>query len=151
MEISSRYKEAFELARQSPEYWTELALLDLSRQLVLEMRRLGLTQRALADLLEKKPSYVSRFFKGQHNVTIGTAATIAHALGMHLDIKLAPNGTPKRRHSFIVTSGIEGAAPQEGVVVRSHKLRLVKCTNESYTSNVEPGRGAVTVGQPRAA
>ncbi|MHA7685893.1 helix-turn-helix domain-containing protein [Cupriavidus sp. PET2-C1] len=142
MKISNRYKEAFQRARQSHEYWTERALLDLSRQLVEAMKKSGLTQKALAERLEKKPSFLSRLFGGNHNVTIATASEIAHALEMHLDIKLEPNAPASRKQTFSVTAAHEDFAPREGIVVRSHRLKLVKGANDSFTSGVERRKAA---------
>lgn len=57
MRISSRYRDVFKRARQTPEYWTERALLDLSRQFIYAMKQAGLSQKALAEQLGKKPSF----------------------------------------------------------------------------------------------
>jgi transcriptional regulator with XRE-family HTH domain len=134
MKISSRYKEAFKRAQKSPEYWTERALLELSRQLVEAMKKLGLTQKALAERIDKKPEFVSRVFSGRHNVTMATAAQIAHALDMHLEIKLEPNVVAERRKTFSVTSDRGAFVPRDGVVVRSRRLALVHGANETFTS-----------------
>ncbi|MBO4120887.1 helix-turn-helix domain-containing protein [Cupriavidus gilardii] len=133
MKISSRYKEAFQRARQSHEYWTERALLELSRQLVEQMKKSGLTQKALAERLDKKPSFLSRLFGGNHNVTIATASEVAHALQMHLEIKLEPHSAASRKPSFSVTELGDACVPREGVVVHSRRLKLVKGANDSVT------------------
>ncbi|WP_316883354.1 helix-turn-helix domain-containing protein [Ralstonia flatus] len=137
MRISGRYKDAFKRARQSPEYWTERALLELSRQFVEAMKQAGLTQKALAERLEKKPSFLSRVFGARSNVTVSTASQIAHALDMHLEINLAPNTVLDRKTVFSVTSR-EEFVPKDGVVVKSHRLRLVKGANESLTASPSP-------------
>ena len=134
MKISSRYKEAFKRAQKSPEYWTERALLDLSRQLVEAMKKLGLTQKDLEEQMDKKPEFVSRVFSGRHNVTMATATQIAHALDMHLDIKLEPNVVVGRKKTFSVTSDGEAFVPRDGVVVRSRRFTLIQGANETLTS-----------------
>jgi transcriptional regulator with XRE-family HTH domain len=134
MKISSRYKDAFRQARKSPEYWTERTLLELSRQFVEAMKKLGLTQKALAERLDKKPEALSRVFSGRHNVTVATAVEIAHALDMHLEINLAPNIDESRKSVFSVTSDQEAFAPCDGVVVKSRRLTLIHGTNDTITT-----------------
>jgi transcriptional regulator with XRE-family HTH domain len=87
IQVSSRYKEAFEEAKKSPTFWTEKALLDIARRLVARMSDLGLNQKALAEKAGKKPAYVSRVLKGQQNLTVETVATVAHAMGLELDVQ----------------------------------------------------------------
>ncbi|WP_321914785.1 helix-turn-helix transcriptional regulator [Paraburkholderia sp. J11-2] len=134
MKISSRYKDAFKQARKSPEYWTERALLELTRQFVESMKKLGLTQKALAERLDKKPEAISRVFSGRHNVTVATASQIAHALDMHLEIRLEPNVSEDRKSVFSVTSDSDAFVPRDGVVVKSRRLTLIQGTNDTITT-----------------
>ncbi|CAE6724329.1 helix-turn-helix domain-containing protein [Paraburkholderia nemoris] len=134
MKISSRYKEALKRARKSPEYWTERALLELSHQFVTVMKTLGVSQKALAERIDKKPAFVSRVFSGHHNVTMATASVIAHALDMHLEIKLTPNAAVERKSIVNVTSDQAAFVPREGVVVKHRRFTLIKGANETFTS-----------------
>ncbi|WP_157652008.1 helix-turn-helix domain-containing protein [Burkholderia ubonensis] len=133
MKVSSRYKDAFKQARKSPEYWTERVQLELSRQFTGAMKAFGLSQKALAERLEKKPEFLSRVFSGRQNVTLSTVSTIAHALDMHLEIKLVPNAVEERKQSYSVTSP-EVRVPRDGVVIKSHRLTLVRSTNDTMSS-----------------
>ena len=91
MKIASRYKNAFEDARQSHEYWAESAKLELCRQLVGAMRALGLSQEDLALRLGRETSFVKQVFDADYSATVPILSEIAHGLGMHLDIRLVPN------------------------------------------------------------
>ncbi|MBT1539121.1 helix-turn-helix transcriptional regulator [Ralstonia solanacearum] len=132
MRISSRYRDVFKRARQTPEYWTERALLDLSRQFIYAMKQAGLSQKALAEQLGKKPSFLSRVLGAKANVTVSTAVEIAHAMDMHLELKLVRNAAADR-NVMSITSHMERVS-KDGVKITSHRLTLVKSANESLTA-----------------
>ena len=136
MKISSRYKERAERARKSPEYWTERSLLELVRQFVAVMKASGVTQKELAERVEKKPSFVSRVFSGHHNLTVATANLLASALDMHVELKLERNVKAEKKPVYSVTTDSAAFVPRDGVIVKSRRLELVKVANESITSNV---------------
>ncbi|MFM0210420.1 helix-turn-helix transcriptional regulator [Paraburkholderia sediminicola] len=129
MKISNRYKEAFERAKESPAYWTESALLDVARNLLARMKKLGVTQKTLAERMGRKAPYVNRVLSGRHNVTVETLSEAAHALGMRVDIRFEPL---KKEHSIeSITSGPATVAHAKSTAA----LRLVR---------IEPVRGTMT-------
>lgn len=58
--------------------------LQLSSLIASAMQRQGLTQKALADLLGKKESEVSRWLSGLHNFTLKTITRLEAVLGEDL-------------------------------------------------------------------
>lgn len=58
--------------------------MQLSGLVYTAMQRKGLTQKALADLLGKKESEVSRWLSGLHNFTLKTITRLEVALGEDL-------------------------------------------------------------------
>ncbi|MDR7006056.1 helix-turn-helix domain-containing protein [Paraburkholderia strydomiana] len=134
MKISNRYKEAFERAKESPAYWTESALLDVARALLDQMKRLGVTQKTLAERMGRKAPYVNRVLSGRHNVTVETLSEAAHALDMRLKIELQPKASAAPRSILSVTADMDGFVPRDGVVVKSRRLTLIHGANETFTS-----------------
>lgn len=61
----------------------------LSEVLKLRMQEMGLTQKALAKLLEVSPSRVNDFFSGRAEPTLKTAKKIYHKLNIAPSIILA--------------------------------------------------------------
>jgi transcriptional regulator with XRE-family HTH domain len=129
MKISNRYKEAFERAKESPAYWTESALLDAARNLIARMKKLGITQKTLAERMGRKAPYVNRVLSGRHNVTVETLSEAAHALGMRVDIRFEP--LKDERSIASLTTGPATPLRATG----QPALRLVK---------IEPIRGTMT-------
>jgi transcriptional regulator with XRE-family HTH domain len=80
--------ERFQAARKLPSYWIEKATLDITSKLWSSMRERQLTQVALAQKVDKKAAYVSRVMNGNHNVTLKTLVTLAHALEMEVKFDL---------------------------------------------------------------
>jgi transcriptional regulator with XRE-family HTH domain len=50
----------------------------------------GLTQQELASRIGMQPSHLSEIESGQQNVTMRSMAALAHALGLQLQVLLAP-------------------------------------------------------------
>ncbi|MFT4431963.1 helix-turn-helix domain-containing protein [Caballeronia sp. 15715] len=137
MKISSRYKEAFQQAQKSATYWTERTLLELTGQISDAMKGLGLSQKALSEKIDKKPAFLSRVLSGRHNVTLETVALVAHAMDMHLEVRLVANAQLDRKGSFSVTTDQNTFIPRNGVVVKNLRLVHVKEANDSITSTVQ--------------
>jgi transcriptional regulator with XRE-family HTH domain len=50
----------------------------------------GLTQQELASRISMQPSHLSEIESGQQNVTLRSMVALAHALGLQLQVLLAP-------------------------------------------------------------
>ncbi len=142
MKTSGRYKEAFQQAHRSPAFWTEKAILGITQQIAATMKRLGLSQKAVAEKIDKKATFLSRVLSGQHNVTVETLALLAHAMDMHIEMKLVPNSAENRKAPFSVTTSQDASLPQTGVVVRKLRLVHVKEANDSITATQSMSRKA---------
>lgn len=57
---------------------------DLTVRINQILRKKGMTQRALAEALNKKPSEINKWLKGEHNLTLRTIALLEAELGEKL-------------------------------------------------------------------
>ncbi len=138
------YKELFEEARKSPEYWTEHAVLDYTTALWAQMQEKQVTQAELARSADIAPSMLSRVLNGTHNVTMRTMVRLAHALGMRVRISLEPHQASRttERPMHTVTTLMSDHATDK--VVSIHVKRLVPLpANEQHRADVPAGRRAV--------
>jgi transcriptional regulator with XRE-family HTH domain len=84
------FREALKQAREHAEYYEEDMLLDVSARLVDEMERQGVTRSELARRLNVTPAYVTKLLRGHANLTVGTMAKVAFALGLKWECMLVP-------------------------------------------------------------
>ena len=88
-----------DLLAQAPAREEEKRFVDKSLQLAglifAAMQRQGLTQKALADLLGKRESEVSRWLTGLHNFTLKTLTRLEAALGEDLMLAFREQAAPK--------------------------------------------------------
>lgn len=56
----------------------------ISDKLYNEMQKQGITQRELANRMNKRPSEISKWLRGTHNFTINTLVDISFAIGVDL-------------------------------------------------------------------
>ena len=64
------------------------------RQVLLQMKALGLSQTDLAKRMNVSRPYISKVLKGDVNISFGTAAKLAHALALDF----SPTLTPSEEH-----------------------------------------------------
>lgn len=88
MRTSARFGKLLQDAKASPTYWAERVMLDFTSQLWVRLKQLGWTQKDLADKVGKKQPYVSRVLNGNHNATVETLVTLAHAAGLEVKLSL---------------------------------------------------------------
>jgi transcriptional regulator with XRE-family HTH domain len=127
--ISERLQEA----RKLPAYWVERAVLQITGKLWDAMTQKNLTQAALAQKVDKKPTYVNRVLNGNHNVTLKTLVTLAHALDMEVKIDLVEKSNFVA--SIATNSVINKAAYNASVRGRFHLVssqELFSAANENY-------------------
>lgn len=84
-EIKMSFKKMFENARKSPKYQEFGMFLELCEVLIAEMEKQKISRAELSRKMGVSRSYISNFFKGA-NVTIGTIAKFAIALGCEIKI-----------------------------------------------------------------
>src|SRR5699024_11827148 len=60
----------------------------VSNAIYRAMKEAGLNNRQLAERVGKKPAYITRVFKGDHNMTVKTMAALAFSMGKKVHITL---------------------------------------------------------------
>ena len=63
------------------------------RQILLQMKALGLSQTELAKRMNVSRPYISKVLKGDVNISFGTAAKLAQALALDFSPELHPRET----------------------------------------------------------
>lgn len=86
--MAKTMSERLQEARKLPAYWVERAVLQITGKLWDAMLQKNMTQAALAQKVEKNATYVNRVLNGNHNVTLKTLVTFAHALDLEVKIDL---------------------------------------------------------------
>lgn len=89
MKMSERLQEYVWRAKQRDSYWVEQAKLEFSIHLEDTRKKAGLTYKALADKLESSPSYITKVFRGDANLTIESMVKLARATGGELKIEIS--------------------------------------------------------------
>ena len=63
------------------------------RQILLQMKAMGLSQTELAKRMHVSRPYISKVLHGDVNISFGTAAKLAHALALDFSPELKPTGS----------------------------------------------------------
>ena len=84
-----RYREFFDRAEASAEYWSAAAAHELIREIETRMARQGVSRAELARRLGSSKAYVTKVLGGNINFTLATMARLAGALNADLQIGLA--------------------------------------------------------------
>lgn len=66
----------------------EKAIYRIANEIYQAMRDADVGNSQLAELVDKKPAFITRVFKGDHNMTVRTMASLAFALGKEVHFEL---------------------------------------------------------------
>jgi len=80
------FKELYEGARKSEEYWIARAKLDFTENIYQLMEARGMRKADLAKKIGKTPAYITKVFRGNANFTLETMVRLARALEGNLTI-----------------------------------------------------------------
>jgi transcriptional regulator with XRE-family HTH domain len=80
------FRELYEGARKSEEYWNARAKLDFTESIYQLMEARGMKKADLAKKIGKTPAYITKVFRGNANFTLETMVRLARALGGNLTI-----------------------------------------------------------------
>lgn len=58
----------------------EKAIYRVANELYMAMKEANMTNSQLAERVDKKPGFITRVFKGDHNMTVKTLASLAFAM-----------------------------------------------------------------------
>lgn len=67
----------------------EKAIYRIANEIYHAMKEADVSNSQLAERVDKKPGFITRVFKGDHNMTVRTLASLAFALGkeVHFDLR----------------------------------------------------------------
>lgn len=95
MKTISKALKSFESeAKQSDTYWIEEAKFDFSLSLEQQRKQKNMSYKSLAASIGTSAAYVSKVFRGDANLTIGSMVKLTRALGgkLHIHISDAAEG-----------------------------------------------------------
>lgn len=85
-----RFREQIEEYQYDQTFILEGIILDLTEQVYEVMEQKGISQKQLAEAIDRDPPFISRFLSGNHNLTFSTAVRICNALDVDLEVKVKP-------------------------------------------------------------
>lgn len=112
MKAPKTFKELAEIARQSPGYYEQGAILDFTEAVVKAMKSKGVTKAQLANMIKASPAFVSKLLGGANNFTIATMVKVALALELELRISLTTSSTGTRSKTW--KRGLQTPSSQTG-------------------------------------
>ena len=130
--MARSFRELFATAKRSAAYWAELATLDFTAELDERMRQLDMSRAELAQRIGTSPAYVTKVLNGRTNFTIFSMASLAHAVGRKVTIRLEDEEAAEQ--SVSTTATFTGAAaPARGrlTLISKHNEVLFDAINES--------------------
>lgn len=88
MEGDRNTLKLIEEAKKHQDFRLEKMLLVLTGEICAQMEKLGINRAELASRLNTSRAFVTKILKCNHNVTLKTIESIAHALEMEVDVHL---------------------------------------------------------------
>jgi plasmid maintenance system antidote protein VapI len=83
-------------ARQSPDYWVEVPIIEFTQEVSGLMEKQGVSRAELARRLGSSRAYVTKLLDGNANFTLYTMTKVAMALGAAVHVHLAPQSADVR-------------------------------------------------------
>lgn len=77
----------------------EGTLLDATEELFQALQEAEITKTELAEKLNKTPAFVSKLFRGSHNMTLKTLAEVAYTLDKRVRVKLIKKSEVEKWHN----------------------------------------------------
>lgn len=120
-------------AKADDTYWTELALLEFSEDVIARMEHLGMSRSELAQRIDSSPAYVTKILRGSSNFTLQSMVKISRAVGCELRTHLQPAGMES--HWFDL---LDARKPAQTGFKTSHELHSVM---KQYTRAADSADG----------
>jgi len=92
----------------------EGTLLDATEELFQALQDAGITKTELAEKLNKTPAFVSKLFRGSHNMTLKTLAEVAYTLDKRVRVKLIEKSAVEQWHTD------DSSFVKDGVITKHH-------------------------------
>lgn len=90
MNTEKWFKDKLEAFRDDAEYHAEELILDLTEQVVVAMKELGVNRTELAQRLGVSKAFITKLLRGNTNITLKTMAALARSLGCNVSIDICP-------------------------------------------------------------
>jgi transcriptional regulator with XRE-family HTH domain len=94
-----RYRQFFERAEASPEYWNAVAAYEFVRELERRLEEQGISRAELARRLGTSKAYVTKVLSADANFTLATMNRLAAAVGGMVHVRIEDRKAAKRRGS----------------------------------------------------
>ncbi len=88
--MKKKYRDFLKKAKESPVYWEEVLILELTEDIWKLMQEKKLSQRKLAKKLGTSEAYISKVLNGSENLSIKSIVKLALALNAAPHIHVAP-------------------------------------------------------------
>lgn len=88
--MKKKYLDFFKEAEESPAYWEEVFILELTEDIWKLMKEQGISQKKLARRLGTSEAYISKVLNGSENLSIKSIVKLAMALDAVPHIHVAP-------------------------------------------------------------
>ena len=95
-ETLERFHNLVDEARQSPDYWVEIPIIEFTQEISALMEKQGMSRAELARRLGSSRAYVTKLLDGSANFTLYTMTKVAMALGAAVHVHLAPRDAAVR-------------------------------------------------------
>jgi transcriptional regulator with XRE-family HTH domain len=112
------FKELFERARKTDEYWLESSVLDFTEDLFRLMKERQVSRSELARRIEASPAYVTKVLRGNANFTLASMVKLARAFDHEVRVHLGPAGTVTQWVDVPWTADVATAPPRFEAVTR---------------------------------
>jgi len=101
MKYGSRFRKAFEAARETVEYWMEHVRLDFTQEITEAIKSKNISQKDIAARMGKSEAYISKIMNSNStNFTLKTMVQLCLALGSRITIKIE-DIEPVSSHSHV--------------------------------------------------
>ncbi len=90
MNTEKWFKDKLEAFREDAEFYAEELILDLTEQVVVAMKELGVNRTELAARMGVSKAFITKLLRGNTNITLRTMASLAKSLGCNVNIDVCP-------------------------------------------------------------
>jgi DNA-binding Xre family transcriptional regulator len=90
MNTEKWFKDKLEAFREDAEFYAEELILDLTEQVVVAMKELGVNRTELAARMGVSKAFITKLLRGNTNITLRTMASLARSLGCNVNINVCP-------------------------------------------------------------
>jgi transcriptional regulator with XRE-family HTH domain len=134
--MAKSFKELFAAAKQSADYWAEIAAIDFTADINRKMKALEVSRSDLAARIGTSPAYVTKIMNGTTNFTLKSMVTLAHALGQKVKITIEDEMAEEGAYFDQAMYGCKEALLSRGtlLLIEKHQAVDIQATNEDYLS-----------------